>query len=206
MTADAIVAISAAVVALVQLVKWAGMRDSYGPLAVIGFSGLGVALWLFGAVVWPPARTDTWPIFAGWVAVALSAAGVFGFTRAGASAVISVKPPPGGGAGSSPTVDSDSWTVPDPRTVYPTAPAHVVLHDSADGHVAFLTTAIPTPGRIPSENEVFRVTDHRPYAAPYRCDSCDGVLDHVAVVDGEWIATSKEEAAPDDERFAGSGV
>jgi hypothetical protein len=107
MTADAIVAISAAVVACVQLIKWAGLRDSWGPIAVIGFSGLGVLIWLAGAPVWPPVRTDTWPIFAGWVAVALSAAGVLGFTGAGASAVISAKPPPGGGAGSSPTVDAE---------------------------------------------------------------------------------------------------
>lgn len=196
MTADAIVAISAAVTALVQLCKWAGLRDSYGPIAVIGFSGFGVLLWLFGAVVWPPARTDTWPIFAGWVAVALSSAGVFGFTRASASAVISAKPPPGGGAGSSPTVDSEPWTVPDPRTVYPTAPAHVVLHDSAEGHVAFLTTAIPTPGREMASSEAFHVLDHRPFATepPFACDSCQQPLDHVAVVDGEWIATGKERA------------
>jgi hypothetical protein len=104
MNADALVAISAAVVACVQMSKWAGMRDSFGPLAVIGFSGLGVVVWLFSQDAWPPARTETWPIVAGWISVALGAAGVFGFTRASASAVIRATTPPADGAGSSATV------------------------------------------------------------------------------------------------------
>lgn len=104
MTADAIVAISAAVVACTQLTKWAGLRDSWGPLVVIGFSGAGVVVWLFSQNTWPPLRTDTWSIFAGWLSVALSSAGVFGFTRAAAGAVTRATVPPADGAGSSPTV------------------------------------------------------------------------------------------------------
>ena len=103
MNADAVVAVSAGVVACTQLVKWAGMRDAFGPIVVIVLSGVGVALWLFSQETWPPMRTDTWNIASGWVAVTLTAAGTFGFTRAAASAVTSAKPPPFSGAGSSPT-------------------------------------------------------------------------------------------------------
>jgi hypothetical protein len=106
MTAEAIVAISAAVVAITQLAKWAKLPDHWGPLAVILLAGLGVGIWLFSQQTWPPVRTDTWEIFAGWVAVALSAAGVFGFTRAGAEAVTRATSPPADGAGSSATTDS----------------------------------------------------------------------------------------------------
>jgi hypothetical protein len=98
MTAEAIVTVSAAVVALVQLAKWAGLTEANGPLAVIGFSLLGVAIWIVGGDNWPPARTDVWPIFAGCIAVATSAAGVFGFTRAAVGAVTRATPPPAGAA------------------------------------------------------------------------------------------------------------
>jgi hypothetical protein len=103
MSAEAIVAISAAVVACTQLSKWAKLPDHLGPIAVILLSGVGVGIWLASQTVWPPVRTDIWPIFAGWVAVALSAAGVFGFTRAGAEAVSRATSPPSDGAGSSAT-------------------------------------------------------------------------------------------------------
>jgi hypothetical protein len=97
------VAISAAVVALVQMVKWAGLPDKYGPLAVLAFSALGVALWMHseGHHFQGP---WIWQSFTGWVNVALSAAGIFGFTRAGASSVTRMTPPPHSGAGSAPTV------------------------------------------------------------------------------------------------------
>lgn len=193
MQADSIVAISAAVVALVQLVKWSGLKDSYGPIAVIGFSGIGVALWLFGAEQWPPARTDTWPIFAGWVAVALSAAGVFGFTRASVSAVTSAKNPPGGGAGSSATTGNNPEPYIPPLALRYTYP---VYHDNPEGHPAFLTTAEPAEGDRPYEHEVYHLDGQRAYATdpPYECDSCGKVLDHMLVVDGQWVAQGKETA------------
>ena len=84
MDAQAILTIGTAVSALVQLAKWGlARRDpegSYGPLLVVVFAALGVALW---AVSQPtlPVRTDIWPIFAAWVAVAITAAGVYGFVR-----------------------------------------------------------------------------------------------------------------------------
>ena len=102
MDGQAIMTISAAVVAVVQLVKWAGLKDSLGPIAVLGFSVIGTALW--GWSVGDFSRATTFAYFAGWTAVSTSAAGVFGFTRAASAGVSSMKPPPASGAGSSPTV------------------------------------------------------------------------------------------------------
>lgn len=103
MNAESIITVSAAVVALTQIVKWAGLPDKTGPIAVVVLSAFGVAVF---AVSQPdlPGRLDVWPLFAGTIAVATSAAGVFGFTRAAASAVVSAKAPPAGGAGSDRTV------------------------------------------------------------------------------------------------------
>lgn len=101
MNGEAIISISAAVVALTQLVKWAGLKDSYGPFAVLALSVLGTAFW--GWSVGDFARATSFTYFSGWIAVATSAAGVFGFTRASATAVSNMKNPPPGGAGSSTT-------------------------------------------------------------------------------------------------------
>jgi hypothetical protein len=97
------IAISAAVVALVQLVKWAGMPDNYGPIAVMVFSLLGVALWGYSEGS-PFAGRMIWQYFTGWINVALAAAGIFGFTRAAGATVTRMSPPPSTGAGSEKTI------------------------------------------------------------------------------------------------------
>jgi O-antigen/teichoic acid export membrane protein len=102
MDGEAILAVSAAVVALTQLMKLGGVPDKYGPLAVLGLAVLGVVFW--GYSVGNFERARAFEYFAGWIAVATSAAGVFGFTRATTSAVTAAKAPPAGGAGSSPTL------------------------------------------------------------------------------------------------------
>lgn len=99
---QAIITISAAVVALTQLVKWLGIQDQLGAIAVLVLSAVGVGLWVFSQNAY--SQSAVFDIFAGWIAVSTSAAGVFGFTRAASSAVTSAKSPPGGGAGTSPTV------------------------------------------------------------------------------------------------------
>ncbi len=99
---QAIITISAAVVALTQLVKFSGLPDRLGPITVMVLSVLGVALWGYSKDV--VTAVKLFDYFAGWIAVATSAAGVFGFTRAAASSVASAMPPPHSGAGSSPTV------------------------------------------------------------------------------------------------------
>lgn len=100
---DAIV-ISAAVVALVQLVKWSNViPDKFGPFAVLFFSAAGVALYGYSHEM-PFAGTFVWEYFTGWINVSLAAAGIFGFTRATHDAVTNMKSPPADGAGSSRTV------------------------------------------------------------------------------------------------------
>ncbi len=101
MDATAIALVSTAVVTLTQLVKWMGLPDSKGPISVIGFSALGMVLYIYSAGAYQ--RSDLFAYFANWLVVATSAAGVFGFTRAAASSLTSTKEPPPG-AGANPTV------------------------------------------------------------------------------------------------------
>lgn len=101
MDAQAVMSVSAAVVALTQLCKWSGIPDRTGPLAVLVFSLLGVCLW--GYSIGTFERTQTFAYFAGWISVSTSAAGIFGFTRASTEAVTRAKAPPAGGAGGNPT-------------------------------------------------------------------------------------------------------
>ncbi len=101
MNGQAIISVSAAVVALTQLVKWAGLPDKVGPLAVLALSALGVVFW--GWSTGDVTRATSFGYFAGWIAVSTSAAGVFGFTRASGDAVSKMSAPPQGGAGQSRT-------------------------------------------------------------------------------------------------------
>ncbi len=101
MNGEAIISVSAAVVALVQLLKWSFLEDKYGPLAVLALALFGVVFWGYSEGTFE--RTNAFEYFAGWIAVATSAAGVFGFSRASASAMVKVTPPPNDGAGSSRT-------------------------------------------------------------------------------------------------------
>lgn len=104
MDGTAIVSVSAAVVALVQFAKWSGIPDRTGPLAVLFLSALGVVLW--GWSVGDMARANAFAYFAGWVAVATSAAGVWGFSRASGEVLTKSQSPPSG-AGASPTVKDE---------------------------------------------------------------------------------------------------
>ena len=75
-----ILTVSAIVIALAQLVRWAGLPDRWAPLAVAVLAAVGVGLWAVAAGPAPPGAVFDY--FAAWVSVATSAAGVFGFTRA----------------------------------------------------------------------------------------------------------------------------
>ena len=92
MNGEAIVTVSAAVVARTQLLTWAAVPDRFGPLIVLLISALGVLLWSYTQAE-VLRRPELWSYFAGWIAVATSAAGVFGFTRAAASSVTQATPP-----------------------------------------------------------------------------------------------------------------
>ena len=89
MDGQAIMTVSAAVVALVQLAKWAGVDDSKGPLSVLALSLLGVAFWAWAQNDFT--RDQAFAYFAGWIAVMTSAAGVFGFTRATGNALTTMR-------------------------------------------------------------------------------------------------------------------
>jgi hypothetical protein len=80
MNGEAILTVSAAVVGLVSLVKWAGLPARVAPLAVLVAAAIGVGVWGWSAETF--ARTTAFEFFAGWVAVSMAAAGIFGFTRA----------------------------------------------------------------------------------------------------------------------------
>lgn len=102
MTGESILAVGAAVVTVVQLVKWAGIPDKYGPIAVMALSLFGVIFW--GWSQGDITRATAFSYFAGWGAVSTTAAGIFGFTRASGDAVSKMTSPPLGGAGSSTTL------------------------------------------------------------------------------------------------------
>jgi hypothetical protein len=79
MDAAAVAAIGAMVSTLTQVTKRSlpGDWDRFGPLIAALISAAGVALWVYSAPTFPPARTDVWTIGAGWVAVFSSAVGIY---------------------------------------------------------------------------------------------------------------------------------
>src|SRR6185369_7756436 len=82
MSGQAILTVSGSVVALTQILKWGKIvTDQRGPLAVLVLALFGVAFW--GWSTGDISRASSFGYFAGWVAVATSAAGVYGFTRSG---------------------------------------------------------------------------------------------------------------------------
>lgn len=101
MNAQDVLTVSIAVSILVQFAKWQGVPDGKGPIVVLVLSLIGVGFWAYSVGNFQ--RETAFLYFAGWLSVALNAAGIFGFTRAGASAVASTKAPPSG-AGASPTL------------------------------------------------------------------------------------------------------
>jgi hypothetical protein len=75
-----IIGVSAAVVALTHLIKWSGVSSRHAPLVVLTLSMGAVALWAYTTD--HVSRADAFGLFAGWIAVASSASGVFGFSIA----------------------------------------------------------------------------------------------------------------------------
>lgn len=96
MDGQAIIAVSAAVVGLTQLAKWSGVPDERGPVVVLLLAAVGTAIWAYTAGNF--GQATAFDYFAGWVAVAMTAAGIYGFTRAGSAAVTATRPPPAGAA------------------------------------------------------------------------------------------------------------
>ena len=101
MTAEAILTVSAAVVACTQLLKWGVLPDKYGPVAVLLLALAGVLGWTW--TQGPFVRADGFGYFAAWITIATSASGVYGFSRASGEALTRLTAPPITGAGSEPT-------------------------------------------------------------------------------------------------------
>lgn len=101
MSGQAIMAVSASIVALTQLLKWGKIvSDQRGPLVVLILALVGVGFW--GWTTGDISRATAFGYFAGWISVATSAAGIYGFTRSGPEAITATSTPPTG-AGASPT-------------------------------------------------------------------------------------------------------
>lgn len=104
MTTTEAALVSAAVTAMTQLMKWTrAIPDRYGPISVLVWSALGVAIWAFSAEAFR--RADAFELFSGWITVSLAAAGIYGFTRAGAESLTRATPAPIAAGGASSTTD-----------------------------------------------------------------------------------------------------
>ena len=125
MDGQAIVTVSAATVALTQLIKWSGIPDRWGPLIVLVVAALGVALWTYAQGAF--ARTEVFSLFAGWIAIATSAAGVYGFSRAASETLTKGSSPPGG-AGSERTLRPANLPPPPPRPTQPSPSSVLKRH------------------------------------------------------------------------------
>lgn len=86
MDGEAIMVVSTSVVALTQLIKWMGLPVRFAPILIITLSAIGVCLWGYTRPDMVT-RIELWSYFAGWIAVATSAAGVFGFSRAASNSI-----------------------------------------------------------------------------------------------------------------------
>ena len=79
----AIMRVSAVVVALMYLLRWAGVPRRWAPVVVPALAALGVGAWVVG--YGPISLAELFNYVAGWIAVAASAATVWGFSWAGTS-------------------------------------------------------------------------------------------------------------------------
>ena len=78
----AIMSVSAAIVALMHLLRWAGVPRQWAPLLVPALAALGVGVWAIAHG--PFTNADIFNYIAGWIAVTTSAATVWGFRWAAA--------------------------------------------------------------------------------------------------------------------------
>lgn len=90
MDAAAAIAIGGLVTALAQVAKWAGLKDSQGPLAIVVLSALATGLWVYSKGRY--SRDLLFDIVTGGANVMLTSAGIFGFTRSIPASVITGNP------------------------------------------------------------------------------------------------------------------
>lgn len=92
MDATAVIAVSGAIVMLLQVLKSAGLTGRWALVSAAVMSMVGVGVWAYSQGNY--GRPETWGYFAGWIAVFTSAAGVFGIVNGGAEAVTAMKGAP----------------------------------------------------------------------------------------------------------------
>lgn len=92
MDAKAVIAVSGAIVMLIQILKATGLTGRWALVAAALLSIAGVAIWGYSLGTY--SRPQTWDYFAGWIAVFTSAAGAFGIVNGGAEAVTAIKGAP----------------------------------------------------------------------------------------------------------------
>lgn len=81
MNASDALMVAAVVVPLTEVVKYSQrVPDRWAVPVVMILSALGVWLWAWSSMTTIP-RQEAWPLFAGWVNVVVTAAGVYGFIR-----------------------------------------------------------------------------------------------------------------------------
>jgi hypothetical protein len=76
----AIMQVSVAVLAVMYLMRWAGVSRRWAPLVVPVASAIGVGTWGYGHT--PISQADWFSYLAGWISVATTAATAWGFTWA----------------------------------------------------------------------------------------------------------------------------
>jgi hypothetical protein len=85
----AVMRVSGVVVALMYLLRWAGVPPRWAPLLVPALSASGVAVWAYANA--PVSQPETFSYLAGWVTVAVSAATAWGFTTVATAKLASPK-------------------------------------------------------------------------------------------------------------------
>lgn len=91
MNGEAIISVTAAVVAIVQILKASAWCVRHALVLLFAVSALAVGLWAYSAGALTQATA--FQLFAGWAAVSLSAAGVFGVVRATPDQVTAFRKP-----------------------------------------------------------------------------------------------------------------
>lgn len=76
MTAYEVATIGATVMVLVQILKRALPGEGYGIYIAGAVSLVCVVIYIASAAQFPPARTDIWALFTGWVSVFATASGL----------------------------------------------------------------------------------------------------------------------------------
>ena len=83
----AIMRVSGVVLALMYLLRWAGVSPRWAPLLVPILSAFGVGLWAYANA--PISQPEMFSYLAGWVTVATSAATAWGFAAVAAAGLTS---------------------------------------------------------------------------------------------------------------------